>query len=157
VSGQDVASRIYGQMLTASTSSMKEGDCQMGVAPVVSTRCFPAGVELARSMRSSRLGAPTSTATFQASSLPTSLLPFAPSSRTLSHAAVNGSASDEPAMSRLGATGAAAGGQLPEVTVGARVEVTAGAGIVRWMGANPAFAAGKWVGVELCVTNFVLL
>lgn len=57
-------------------------------------------------------------------------------------------------MSRLGATG---GGQGPEVTVGARVEVTAGAGIVRWMGANPAFAAGKWVGVELYVCSSQVL
>lgn len=56
-------------------------------------------------------------------------------------------------MSRLGAVGGGSG-QTPEITVGARVEVTAGPGIVRWVGANPAFATGKWVGVELCVSSF---
>nr|XP_019012815.1 dynactin 1 [Kwoniella pini CBS 10737]OCF51596.1 dynactin 1 [Kwoniella pini CBS 10737] len=37
----------------------------------------------------------------------------------------------------------------PEAPVGAKVSVTAGIGYVRWTGFNPAFAAGKWVGVEL--------
>lgn len=36
-----------------------------------------------------------------------------------------------------------------EVPIGARVQVTAGVGVVRWVGSNPPFAAGKWVGVEL--------
>jgi dynactin complex subunit len=33
--------------------------------------------------------------------------------------------------------------------VGSRVTVTNGDGIVRWMGTDPEFAAGSWVGVEL--------
>ncbi|KAL7423292.1 hypothetical protein Q5752_002593 [Cryptotrichosporon argae] len=37
----------------------------------------------------------------------------------------------------------------PEIPVGARVQVSAGVGVVRWTGSNPAFSAGKWVGVEL--------
>ncbi|ORX40158.1 dynein associated protein-domain-containing protein [Kockovaella imperatae] len=36
-----------------------------------------------------------------------------------------------------------------EAPIGAKVQVTAGVGYVRWTGANPGFAAGKWVGVEL--------
>ncbi|WVR06294.1 hypothetical protein IAU60_003324 [Kwoniella sp. DSM 27419] len=36
-----------------------------------------------------------------------------------------------------------------EAPIGARVQVAAGIGHVRWSGSNPAFAAGKWVGVEL--------
>ncbi|WVN86516.1 uncharacterized protein L203_101680 [Cryptococcus depauperatus CBS 7841] len=36
-----------------------------------------------------------------------------------------------------------------EVPIGARVQVTAGNGYVRWTGTNPGFAAGSWVGVEL--------
>jgi hypothetical protein len=39
----------------------------------------------------------------------------------------------------------------PEAPIGAKVQVSAGIGHVRWSGFNPAFAAGKWVGVELCV------
>lgn len=37
----------------------------------------------------------------------------------------------------------------PEVPLGAKVQVSAGVGYVRWTGANPKFSAGKWVGVEL--------
>ncbi|WVQ80521.1 hypothetical protein IAT38_002626 [Cryptococcus sp. DSM 104549] len=37
----------------------------------------------------------------------------------------------------------------PEAPIGAKVQVSAGIGHVRWSGSNPAFAAGKWVGVEL--------
>lgn len=36
-----------------------------------------------------------------------------------------------------------------EVPIDAKVQVSAGIGYVRWTGANPGFAAGKWVGVEL--------
>ncbi|WWC88610.1 uncharacterized protein L201_003523 [Kwoniella dendrophila CBS 6074] len=36
-----------------------------------------------------------------------------------------------------------------EAPIGAKVQVTAGIGHVRWTGSNPGFAAGKWVGVEL--------
>jgi dynactin complex subunit len=35
------------------------------------------------------------------------------------------------------------------IAVGARVTVSNGEGTVRWMGTNPEFAAGAWVGVEL--------
>ena len=38
-----------------------------------------------------------------------------------------------------------------EVPLGAKVQVTAGIGFVRWTGSNPKFSAGKWVGVELYV------
>jgi dynactin 1 len=37
----------------------------------------------------------------------------------------------------------------PEVPLGAKVQVTAGIGHVKWIGANPKFSAGKWVGIEL--------
>ncbi|WRT67723.1 uncharacterized protein IL334_004695 [Kwoniella shivajii] len=37
----------------------------------------------------------------------------------------------------------------PEAPIGAKVQVSAGIGYVRWSGSNPPFAAGKWVGVEL--------
>ncbi|KAI9631947.1 dynein associated protein-domain-containing protein [Dioszegia hungarica] len=37
----------------------------------------------------------------------------------------------------------------PEAPIGARVQVSSGIGHVRWSGTNPAFSAGKWVGVEL--------
>ncbi|WVQ65710.1 uncharacterized protein L199_003888 [Kwoniella botswanensis] len=37
----------------------------------------------------------------------------------------------------------------PEAPIGAKVQVAAGVGYVRWTGSNPGFAAGKWVGVEL--------
>lgn len=37
----------------------------------------------------------------------------------------------------------------PEIPLGARVAVAAGLGYVRWTGSNPAFSAGKWVGIEL--------
>ena len=40
-----------------------------------------------------------------------------------------------------------------EVPVGAKVSVSAGIGYVRWIGANPAFSAGKWVGIQLCVLH----
>lgn len=40
-----------------------------------------------------------------------------------------------------------------DLILGSRVEVTAGPGILRWTGTNPAFAAGKWVGVELYVSS----
>ena len=36
-----------------------------------------------------------------------------------------------------------------EAPIGAKVQVAAGVGYVRWSGANPKFASGKWVGVEL--------
>lgn len=36
-----------------------------------------------------------------------------------------------------------------EVPIDTKVQVSAGVGYVRWTGANPGFAAGKWVGVEL--------
>ncbi|OCF42027.1 dynactin 1 [Kwoniella heveanensis CBS 569] len=36
-----------------------------------------------------------------------------------------------------------------EAPIGAKVQVAAGIGHVRWTGSNPGFAAGKWVGVEL--------
>jgi dynactin 1 len=36
-----------------------------------------------------------------------------------------------------------------EVPIGAKVQVSAGLGHVRWTGSNAKFAAGKWVGVEL--------
>ncbi|WVF69238.1 hypothetical protein IAT40_004014 [Kwoniella sp. CBS 6097] len=36
-----------------------------------------------------------------------------------------------------------------EAPIGAKVQVSAGIGHVRWTGSNPGFAAGKWVGVEL--------
>lgn len=36
-----------------------------------------------------------------------------------------------------------------EIPIGAKVRVNAGTGIVRWLGNDPAFAAGKWVGIEL--------
>jgi dynactin 1 len=37
----------------------------------------------------------------------------------------------------------------PEIPVGAKVQVSSGIGYVRWTGANPKFATGNWVGVEL--------
>ncbi|WOO77325.1 Dynactin, isoform [Vanrija pseudolonga] len=37
----------------------------------------------------------------------------------------------------------------PEISLGTRVQVTAGIGTVRWTGTNPAFATGNWVGIEL--------
>lgn len=37
--------------------------------------------------------------------------------------------------------------------MGSRVRVAAGDGIVRWIGTNPEFATGKWVGVELYVES----
>lgn len=43
-------------------------------------------------------------------------------------------------------------GGTDDLLVGSRVQVSAGPGIIRWTGVNPAFAAGKWVGVELCVS-----
>lgn len=39
--------------------------------------------------------------------------------------------------------------QEVSIVVGARVQVTAGIGHVRWVGSNPKFATGRWVGVEL--------
>ena len=38
-----------------------------------------------------------------------------------------------------------------EVPLGAKVQVAAGLGYVRWSGSNAKFATGKWVGVELSV------
>ncbi|TXT13518.1 hypothetical protein VHUM_00885 [Vanrija humicola] len=38
---------------------------------------------------------------------------------------------------------------MPEIALGARVQVTAGVGTVRWVGTDPAFASGNWVGIEL--------
>ncbi|KAJ9104313.1 hypothetical protein QFC19_003953 [Naganishia cerealis] len=38
-----------------------------------------------------------------------------------------------------------------ECTVGSRVRVAAGDGVVQWTGTNPDFAVGKWVGVQLQV------
>ena len=38
---------------------------------------------------------------------------------------------------------------MTDVSVGFKVSVAAGIGYVRWVGSNPAFSAGKWVGVEL--------
>lgn len=37
----------------------------------------------------------------------------------------------------------------PEIPLGARVAVAAGSGYVRWTGVNPAFSAGRWIGIEL--------
>ncbi|KAL1412932.1 hypothetical protein Q8F55_000681 [Vanrija albida] len=37
----------------------------------------------------------------------------------------------------------------PEIPLGAKVQVTAGVGTVRWAGTNPPFATGNWVGIEL--------
>ena len=39
----------------------------------------------------------------------------------------------------------------PRIVIGSRVNVTNGPGVVRWLGTNPEFAAGSWVGVELWV------
>lgn len=43
-----------------------------------------------------------------------------------------------------------------EIQVGSKVRVNAGTGLVRWVGTDPAFAAGKWIGIELCVSYFNL-
>jgi dynactin complex subunit len=37
----------------------------------------------------------------------------------------------------------------PEILIGTKVEVASGTGVVKWTGANPKFATGNWVGVEL--------
>ncbi|GMK57406.1 hypothetical protein CspeluHIS016_0402400 [Cutaneotrichosporon spelunceum] len=38
---------------------------------------------------------------------------------------------------------------MSDLPLGTKVRVNAGTGLVRWVGADPAFAAGKWVGIEL--------
>ena len=42
-----------------------------------------------------------------------------------------------------------------EVPIGAKVLVSAGEGYIRWVGSNPKFSAGKWVGIELCVIKSI--
>lgn len=38
---------------------------------------------------------------------------------------------------------------MSDLPLGTRVRVNAGTGLVRWVGTDPAFAPGKWVGIEL--------
>lgn len=44
-----------------------------------------------------------------------------------------------------------------DLSVGLQVQVQAGKGIVRWIGKDPEFAAGHWVGVELQVLKLYTL
>jgi hypothetical protein len=38
---------------------------------------------------------------------------------------------------------------VQEVPIGAKAQVAAGIGHVRWTGTNPKFSTGQWVGIEL--------
>jgi hypothetical protein len=38
---------------------------------------------------------------------------------------------------------------MSDLPLGTKVRVNAGTGFVRWAGTDPAFAPGKWVGIEL--------
>jgi dynactin complex subunit len=44
-----------------------------------------------------------------------------------------------------------------ELSVGLHVAVTAGRGVIRWIGKDPEFSSGHWVGVELCVLRVIKL
>jgi uncharacterized membrane protein (DUF441 family) len=44
-----------------------------------------------------------------------------------------------------------------ELSVGLHVAVTAGRGVIRWIGKDPEFSSGHWVGVELCVLRMMEL